>query len=297
MRKKAIAMFFLLGLNILSKIEIVKNKTIKNNIVYLKESSTPFTGEIVGENLREEYKNGIKDGKFKGIIVIDKRKKIYEGNYKNGIKNGVWLIRDLKNSDKIEAKLEYLYDKPVGSWEYYDENNRLTDIENFSDGVLMGETVSYDHNGNILKKLSYKNGVLDGEVEIYNKNGNLESKASFKNGKIDGEIIIYGLNENCLLKGEYNLDKRVKKWYFYYKTGEIKIIVPYKNGLKHGQVVIYDKAGLIVQKNYFSRGDELDKKGELLEKYSGFDDGIINKYKKINKNLKYIKYNERLGEI
>lgn len=295
MKKRVIVIFLLTEVILLSKTENLKNKVIKNNIIYLKKSSVPFTGEFIGENIKENYTNGIKNGKFKGIITIKGEKKIYEGSFVNGIKNGNWIIKNSKN--KIEVKLQYLYDKPDGKWEYFDKDGKLVGVENFSNGVLVGESISYGENGNVLKKLNYKNGVLNGEVIIYNKNGSLESIAKFKNGKIDGEIKIYGLNNNCLLIGRYKLEKRVDKWIFYYQTGDIKIIVPYKNGLKHGQVIIYDKAGSIIQKNYFSRGDELDKNGELIEKYRGFDDGIISRYKKINKNLNYIIYNEKLGEI
>lgn len=294
MKKKVITMFLMIGVTLLSKTENIKNKVIKNDIVYLKNDSVPFTGEFSGESIKESYINGIKNGKFKGVISIKGERKFYEGSFVNGIKNGKWIIKDSAN--KLEAKLEYTYDKPNGKWEYY-KNNILIGEENFSNGVLMGKVISYNDNGEILKKLNYKNGVLNGEVIIYNKNGNLESITNFRNGKIDGEIKIYGLNNNCLLKGYYELEKRVNKWIFYYKTGDIKIVVPYKDGLKHGQVIIYDKAGLIIQKNYFSRGDELDENGKLIEKYKGFNDGVINKYRKINKNLNYRKYNEKLGEI
>lgn len=294
MKKKVIAMFLLIEVILLSKTESIKNKVVKNNIVYSKNDSVPFTGEFVGNNVEENYTKGIKNGKFKGIIFIKGERKFYEGRFINGIKNGIWIIKNSEN--KLEAKIEYTYDKPDGKWQYY-KNGDLIGEENFSNGVLMGEVISYTKDGEVLKKLNYKNGVLNGEAIIYSENGNLESRTNFKNGKIDGEIKIYGINNNCLLKGKYELEKRVGKWVFYYKTGDIKIIVPYKDGLKHGQVIIYDKAGLIVQKNYFSRGDELDKDGKLIEKYKGFNDGVINKYKKINKNLNYIKYSEKLGEI
>ncbi|MEG0389684.1 MAG: toxin-antitoxin system YwqK family antitoxin, partial [Cetobacterium sp.] len=56
---------FTLIFNILysnKRIENINNKKIRNQIVYILNESTPFTGELIGEGIKEQYENGIKHG-------------------------------------------------------------------------------------------------------------------------------------------------------------------------------------------------------------------------------------------
>lgn len=50
------------------RVEKIENKQIKNNIVYFKNESVPFTGEFRGPGINEEYKSGIKTGFLKALF-------------------------------------------------------------------------------------------------------------------------------------------------------------------------------------------------------------------------------------
>lgn len=129
------------------RIEKIENKQIKNNIVYFKNESVPFTGEFRGPGINEEYKSGIRDGFFKGVISDEGKNFIYEGRYVEGIKHGQWVIKYLTGSNR--AILRYNYDKPHGQWAYFYETNKIESYENFEDGILSGKVVSYDPKGNV----------------------------------------------------------------------------------------------------------------------------------------------------
>ncbi|MEG0747182.1 MAG: toxin-antitoxin system YwqK family antitoxin, partial [Cetobacterium sp.] len=101
---------FTLIFNILysnKRIENINNKKIRNQIVYILNESTPFTGELIGEGIKEQYENGIKHGAFQGYIIDENQKLIYEGKYINGIKHGAWIIKYLNGESKVILKYNY----------------------------------------------------------------------------------------------------------------------------------------------------------------------------------------------
>lgn len=278
-----------------NKVIKLSDKTVKNNVVYLKGATIPFTGKLQDEGMEQEYRNGIKNGLFKGKIKIEGKDYLYEGNYIEGIKNGKWFIK--YPNGKNRALIEYSYDKPVGEWKYFYEDGQLESIETFNnDGVLSGKVIVYDKEGNILKRANYANGLLQGEVLFYQSKGVLDTIANFDNGKLTGKIELFSLN-NLQLEGNYKDNKRVSLWKLYYTTGDLKVTVPYRNGLKTGKSVIYDKAGGVVQVNYFKDNNEVTADGKLIKEAKPFKDDIVEKFKKFNANLNVLKINKTLSEI
>lgn len=302
MRKFGAIKFFVTFILVLNlsysngRVESIKNKKIKNQIVYFQNETTPFTGEMIGVDRKEEYKNGIKHGMFQGIVKDEDNEKLfYEGRYVNGIKHGTWMIKYPNKSTKVI--LRYNYDKPNGQWAYFYENQKIESYENLEDGILSGKVVKYTQGGNLLSQLNYEHGLLNGEATFFYKTGVLETVTYFKFGKLDGKFKMFSRDGAPFLEGKYRLSKRTGSWNFFYKTGDIKTSVNYKNGYKDGAVVIYDKAGLIADKFYFKNGDEINKEGGIISKRTKFKDAIIDRFKKFNRNLKYEKYDRILTEM
>ena len=253
------------------RIEKIENKQIKNNIVYFKNESVPFTGEFRGPGINEEYKSGIRDGFFKGVISDEGKSFIYEGRYVEGIKHGQWA--------------------------YFYETNKIESYENFEDGILSGKVVTYDPKGNVKTQVTYKSGLLDGEAVFFHSPSVLDTTAIFSYGKLNGPLKMFSTDNVPLIEGAYKNNKRENTWKFFYKTGDIKTTVTYKNGLKDGKVIIYDKGGGIVLVSLFKNGDEIDDKGNVIEKNQPFKDGIVERFKKFNRNLKFEKYDKLLSEL
>lgn len=168
--------------------ESINKKILKNQIVYLENEEKPYTGELIERGIKEQYQNGIRHGFFQGFIYENDEKFIYEGNYINGIKHGVWILKYLNGETK--AILKYNYDKPNGQWTYFHKGKRIEGYENLEDGILHGKLVKYYSNGDILARVEYINGLLQGEASFFYKGEILETITKFVYGKINGEIKI-----------------------------------------------------------------------------------------------------------
>lgn len=275
--------------------ESINKKSLKNQVVYLIDEDLPFTGELMGEGIKEEYENGIKNGFFQGFVQDKNEKFMYEGKYINGIKHGAWTLKYLTGDTK--GILKYNYDKPNGQWTYFYDNKNIEGYENLEDGILHGKVVKYSLIGEVMTKVEYFNGLLEGEVTFFYKGKVLETLASFKFGKMDGGIKIFGVDGVQILEGSYKSNRRDGVWKFFYKTGDIKAVVNYKDGLKNGETTIYDKAGVIAQKTRYMQGKEMNSDGSILGEDKKMKDSIVDRFKKFNRNLKYENYDKILSEM
>lgn len=138
---------------------------------------------------------------------------------------------------------------------------------------------------------------MDGEAVFFHSPSVLDTTAIFSYGKLNGPLKMFSTDNVPLIEGAYKNNKRENTWKFFYKTGDIKTTVTYKNGLKDGKVIIYDKGGGIVLVSLFKNGDEIDDKGNVIEKNQPFKDGIVERFKKFNRNLKFEKYDKLLSEL
>ena len=92
----------------------IDDLVITKGIYYKKFSIEPFNGEVTG---------------------------IETGKFKNGIKQGRWLL---------------LYN-----------NGRLKKLVDYMDGIFDGDYELYRRNGNLIEKGGYKNGLQDGLWKFY----------------------------------------------------------------------------------------------------------------------------------
>ena len=171
----------------------------------------------------EDYKNKCKiyrtiwkNGKGKEFDIFTNNL-IFEGEYKNGRKNGKG--KEYYNNKHIKFEGEYLSGKKI-------------------------EGKEYDINGNLVLILE-KNG--DGK-EFY-KNEYIQFKGKYYNGKRwNGELIDYINNE------EYEI-KYGKGWYKeYHFNGEIKFEGEYVNGeIIYGKE--YNENGKLIYEGEFSKGE------------------------------------------
>lgn len=280
-----------------SRIENLKDKEIKSGIIYYKDEKKPYSGKFIAENMEEEYQAGIKNGFFKGNFIEDNVKYTYEGRYVEGIKHGEWIIR-YPNGQK-RAVIRYNYDKPYGRWAYFFDDNKIEAYENFENGNLSGETIIFNNKSELITKVNYKDGLLNGKAVFYYGENKPEIETNFINGKIDGNINIFSRRGTELLIGTYKNNKRENVWRLYYQKGELKSIIPYLNGLKNGKMIIYDKGGTIIQTMTFKNGIAVNPDGSIdeTEKNKILKDSILERFKKFNRELNFIKYDKILSEI
>jgi hypothetical protein len=107
--------------------DLVKTK----GLYYKKFNDVPFTGEITG---------------------------IESGEFKDGVRDGVWKI--------------------------YHESGRLEIKGNFKDGKEEGLFEVYHQNGQLKEKGNFKDGEKDGLWELFNRDGTLERTDTYKDGNL-----------------------------------------------------------------------------------------------------------------
>lgn len=293
--KKNIFFFILINWSLLTySNNKIENKQIKEKIVYLQGEEIPFTGEFIGINIKETYKNGIKNGFFQGVFNFENENLLYQGKYINGIKHGNWLIRYMNGENK--AILKYNYDKPDGRWVFFYKGNKMESHEELEDGILEGKVLKYSKKGNTLIRLNYNHGLLHGEGVFFYENGVLEMISNFKYGKLHGKIKIFSDKNKTLVDGEYKQNLRVGIWKFYYMTGDLKTIINYKNGMRNGESIIFDKSGMELSRVIYHNGIEEGRK-DIIGKQNNIKDSIIKKINKIEEELIYEKYDKLLSEL
>ena len=189
-----------LELNLFSpKFERKEKNELKNNKIYEIKNGTGFVKEYYDEKLifEGEYKNGERNGKGKEYNRYGNI--IYEGEYLNGKRwNGIGLdnksniIYELKNGQGIVK-------------EYYFNNKIKYECE-FIDGEKNGKGKEYYINDKLEYIGEYKNDKRHGKGKEYDFNGNLIFEGEFLyNNKYIGKEYI---NNRIEYEGEYLFNKK-----------------------------------------------------------------------------------------
>lgn len=293
MKRYIITIFLIFSTFIFAKVRIedIKNKKLIDNIAYFKNESLPFSGKFIGNNIEEEYLEGVREGYYKGEIIIDNEKFICEGRFSNGLKNGEWIIKSFQGN--LKAILKYQYDRPIGEWKYFYPNGNIFEIDRFKEGELQGSINVFNNKGTPKMEMNFDIGLLNKEFTTYYTNGNISTVANFNYGKLDGNLLLFTTQGVKTVEGYYILNKREGEWKFYYSSGELKTIINYKDGKRDGESIIYGKGGEILQKLKFLDGIEVGEN----EEYKNYGDKILDGFKKFTDELEYKKYDDILDEI
>ena len=240
------------------------------------------------KNISKKYKIRDKNGKEAIYLKINK-KFVFEGEYLNGVKNGIG--KEYYYEDKLKFEGEYLNGKRHGKGkEYYDNGELIFEGEylngkrngkgkeyyfdgelDFEDEYLNGNyyfKTLYEHdneykkgkvNINILKfEGEYLNGVRNGKGKEYNKNGELLFEGEYLNGKRNGKGKEYYFDGeldfeygNCYLKTEYEHDIEYKKEKV--NINILKFEGEYLNGKRNGKgKEYYDNGDLLFEGEYLN---------------------------------------------
>lgn len=150
-----------------SPVEVNSSKLVKRKgITYEINKEVPFTGRSV------EYSN------FNNI-------KLSEGNYKDGLKDGLW-IQWLRNGSGAKiAESRYKDGKKHGLWARWWDSGQKYSEENYKDGLKDGLWVGWQANGEVHEKGRYIDGHKDGPWIDFIFQGKAVER-HYTNGKKDG---------------------------------------------------------------------------------------------------------------
>ena len=208
-----------------------------------------FFNELIYEG---EYKNGERNGKGKEYWGEDRLE--FEGEYKNGKRNGKGkeYRGSINHDEKRIFEGEYLNNKPISGVSYTLKGNKKCNEYkvNYSNELKNGFFEEYNVDEELIFQGEYVNGVKNGKFIEYDEHIGFKFEGIYLNGrKWDGigydslNNIIYELKGGKGFFKEYGKDE-----YLIYEC-------EYKNGLKNGK-----------GKAYYYRDD--DKK-EIVLVYEG----------------------------
>ena len=195
------------------------------------------------------------DGKGKEFL-INSDILLFEGDYKNGKKNGIGI--EYSFTGKIIFEGEYENGIKKNGKGYDCKGNIILTIEN-------GNIKEFFDNGQLMFKGKYLNGKKWNGI-IYNYNGIEKSKII--NGK--GDLREYCSTGELLFEGKCFDGLKNGKGREYYENGKVKFDGNYLNGLKNGKgIEFYDENHMSYDGEFFNglrNGEGEEYKGSLYFK-------------------------------
>ena len=130
-------------------VELTENDLeIRDNIIYLRGTQTPFTGieraRIDDKIIEYEIVDGVKHGSFK--LFYENGNKEIIGNIENNANSGEWKY--FYESGKIESEGYFVEDMPEGRWVWYYESGKIKEEGSFHKGKRVSWWYQYDAHGN-----------------------------------------------------------------------------------------------------------------------------------------------------
>lgn len=126
--------------------------------------------------------NQINNTPFTGKIVDTVANKVITFDVKNGIKNGEFIIHDMKGNKSITGNI--INNKNEGKWSYYYSSGELESEGFFKNDITVDKWIWYHKNGKVMEEGMYVDGQRDGVWKLYNENGNLKKVVFFNKGNI-----------------------------------------------------------------------------------------------------------------
>ena len=123
-------------------------------------------------------KHEVRTINFLGIKVAEYQVLVDEN--KNEIKDGYYY--EFHETGKVSQSGNYLKDKKVGEWKYFDNKSNLLKVCNYLEGKKNGVFVKYNNEGKTLIKGNYKEDKRDGVWEYAATNDTIVERHSYENG-------------------------------------------------------------------------------------------------------------------
>jgi antitoxin component YwqK of YwqJK toxin-antitoxin module len=213
----------------------------------------------------------------------------------DGSKTGNWKKKHSSGKIKFEGTFEN--DTPVGEFNRYDINGKLTSKLIYSksgqraaaemfkpNGVKIATGIYinqkkdsvwqfFDKKGFLFSEQNYAAGILEGESKEYYPNGNIHFQRNYKSGEIEGVYKEFYPNGQLRSKKIYQNGNPTGLVIVYYNNGVPKIVGKYNNGLKDGAWKFYDTRHKILKTETHENGSMIYTSEQLI---SYWNDSIKN---------------------
>jgi len=170
---------------------------------------------------------------------------------KEGKRNGLYQ-KIAYNSKAILEEGQYVANKREGVFEYYDYQNNLQKIENYTDDKLNGKSVFYNSKGKVTSELDYKDGLPMNGVKILNLYAKGEqNNETYKDGELV-ESVIYDAKGKRVTK--YSSDTKSNTILYYKDSDKKRVQYTIENAILDGVVTRYDTSGKEQHQAVFEKG-------------------------------------------
>lgn len=216
---------------------IITLMTYRNGFIYSSEKINRYNTQNKRTGIwRDLYENGsIKE----------------EGNYNNGLRNGIFKFFDRKGDlERMEKYIDGVLVLDDGESavldirkEYF-EDGSLKSAGSYREGKKHGTFRQFDPSGKEVGGNLYENGVMVGE-------GLLDSL-----GRRIGKWKLFYITGEVRAEGEYIEGLREGPWKYFHQNGKIEQTGVYKNDLPAGQWKWYFADGSLHRDEYYRKGKE-----------------------------------------
>ncbi len=243
------------------------------------------------KEIKEYYPSDSTNKIVKSIIHVDNSNpNILQGTY-----------TEYYFSGGVKVKGEYANGNPVGSWDYFYENQKKKIALVFKDSIVQYKT-SYFEDGSLKSVGWLKNGIQDSSWIFYYEKGIKKSEGSFKNGQKEGAWSYFsedGRNkasgffiegkgtyreyfDNGVVKSEGTINKEWSEgvWKYYYPSGQLKAVGLEIAGSRNGAWVFYHENGTISSQGEYLNGKEVGEWNYFYENGNLSSEGKFDNGKK-----------------
>jgi antitoxin component YwqK of YwqJK toxin-antitoxin module len=229
-------------------------------------------GFIYSEERINRYdSNGKRTGIWKDMYSANLVKE--EGNWSNGLRNGVFKFFDKKgNLDRLEKYEDGILVIDEASTaildvrqEYFDDGT-IKSSGPFREGKRQGNFREYDRNGNEIGGVLYDNdakvgeGMIDslgrriGMWKLFYPDGKLRSEGEYVKGLKEGPWSYFFEDGSVEQKGVYKEDVPTGKWQWFFAGNKLHREEYYRRGKEDGHAVEYDELGNVINEGDYSNG-------------------------------------------
>ncbi len=196
----------------------------------------------------ESGKQMVKDGEGFYIAYYEGKNKQLEGKVEQGMKTGIWKTYYLNGSifeigeHKDDVYLVQSTWTPKGEAAVLDGNGAYTSYT---------QDIEFE-----FEKGEIKNGLREGVwLTYYPGTKDIQVETNYKNGKLHGRSVNFSPSGTIVTEGNFELDKKVGEWKWYYESGQLQCTITYVKDKKVGDQIFWSESGKEAKKEIYKNGE------------------------------------------
>jgi len=239
---------------------VITNLTYRNGFIYSEE------------RINRLNSSGKRTGNWREMYPDNKTIK-EEGNYTNGLRNGIFkFYNKYGNLDKLEKYEDgvLVIDEAATAMldirsEFYPDGS-VKGVGTYRDGKRQGNFREFDETGKQISGALYDadikvgEGMIDslgrriGPWKLFYLDGKIRSEGSYDEGERTGPWVYYYETGKQQQKGSYIGDLPTGQWLWYFSSGAVHRDEYYRKGKEDGHAIEYDSIGNIIKEGDYVDG-------------------------------------------